>query len=328
MITASEASASRPLISIVLPAYNGATYLGQSLQSCLDQSYPAWELIVVDDASTDATPAIIKEIAMHDSRVRCIRHETNRRLPGALNTGFAAARGEYLTWTSDDNLYRVNALEAMAAILTEKQDVDFVYADFDVIDEAGQFVQTNVAVPPIQLIQQYFGVPCFLYRRRVHEQLGAYAEDLFLAEDYDYWLRILLAGYGMYPLHQNLYQYRRHAASLTDIYRGRTFQAAEQALLRNLPHLARTRRSIRGEAYLYLASLASWRGDYRAARWYTVQATRYAPARVAAKVAAFALKRTRPARGGDGPSQADGVGTDDHTRPVNVRTKETRPPAP
>ncbi len=75
MTTESEASASasRPLISIVLPAYNGATYLGQALQSCLDQSYPAWELIVVDDASTDATPAIIREFAMHDSRVRCIR---------------------------------------------------------------------------------------------------------------------------------------------------------------------------------------------------------------------------------------------------------------
>src|SRR5258705_1775548 len=211
MIIASEASASRPLISIVLPAYNGATYLGQALQSCLDQSYPAWELIVVDDASTDATPAIVREFAMQDSRVHCIRHETNRRLPGALNTGFAAARGEFLTWTSDDNLYRVTALETMAAVLTEKPDVDFVYADFDVIDEAGQFVQTNVAVPPIQLIQQYFCVPCFLYRRPGHEQLGAYAEDLFLAEDYEYWLRIFLSGDGIDSLHPNLYQYRPHS---------------------------------------------------------------------------------------------------------------------
>src|SRR5260221_4071409 len=153
MTTESEASASRPLISIVLPAYNGATYLGQALQSCLDQSYLAWELIVVDDASTDATPAIIREFAMHDSRVSCIRHETNRRLPGALNTGFAAARGEFLTWTSDDNLYRVNAFEAMAAVLTEMPAVDFVYADFDVIDEAGRVVPSQGRVRPPQTIQ-------------------------------------------------------------------------------------------------------------------------------------------------------------------------------
>lgn len=327
---AMETRAGLPLISIVLPTYNGASYLRQSLQSCLDQTYPNWELIVVDDASSDETPSIISDFAARDSRIRSIRHAQNRRLPAALNTGFAMARGEFLTWTSDDNRYRTSALEAMATILIEMPHVDFVYADYDVMDEAGRFMQTNVAMPPDQLIQQYYGVPCFLYRRGVYEQLGGYAEDLFLAEDYDYWLRVLLSGYGMYPLHMNLYLYRRHSASLTDLHRGRTFLAAEQALRRNLPRLACMSRSIQGEAYVYLASLATWRRDYRRAGYYTMLASRYAPRLVAAKVGAFLLKRTRSLLPGARlPVQAEtGVGAATDRPHASVRTRDARRPEP
>jgi glycosyltransferase involved in cell wall biosynthesis len=286
----------RPRISIVLPTYNGAAYLRQAVESCLAQTWTDWELILVDDASTDTTPALIAELVQRDGRIRSVRNATNRRLPGALNAGFALAQGEYLTWTSDDNLYRPAALAAMVAVLDAQPDVDFVYADYDVIDESGQRLGTNIAMEPVQLIQQYYGVPCFLYRRRVFETLGGYAEDLFLAEDYDYLLRVLLSGYRMAPLHDNLYLYRRHAASLTDLYRGRTFAAAEQALLRNLPRLKGTQRRVRGDAYLYLASLATWRGDLYGARRYTLQAARYAPLRAAGKVAEFALKRLRRGR--------------------------------
>jgi hypothetical protein len=87
--------------------------------------------------------------------------------------------------------------------------------------------------------------------------------------------------------------YRRHAASLTDVYRGRTFLAAERALLRHLPRLEGANRSLQGEAYLYLASLAAWRGDLRGASRYTMHATRFVPVRAAAQVAAFALKRAQ-----------------------------------
>ena len=88
-----------PLVSIVLPTHNGARYLEQAVQSCLDQTYRNWELIIVDDASTDETPALIARLVAADSRIRSIRNEVNQKLPGALNTGFAQARGEYLTWT-------------------------------------------------------------------------------------------------------------------------------------------------------------------------------------------------------------------------------------
>lgn len=284
-------STTASLISIVLPVYNGKRYLAESIQSCLDQTYPDWELVIVDDASTDHTPSIIAQWMAKDTRIRCIRHETNKRLPAALNTGFAHARGTYLTWTSDDNRYFCSALEEMLQALTSSQAADFVYADYEIIDENGQYVQTNVVPPPLSLIQGYNAVPCFLYRRHVHEQVGAYAEDLFLAEDYDYWLRVLSAGCTMIPLHKRLYHYRRHSQSLTDAYKGRSFLAAEHALLRNLPKMVGASAAVRGRAYLYLASLATWRGDRRSALQYALHALRYTPAMVLGKVARFVAKR-------------------------------------
>ena len=286
-----------PYVSIILPAYNGAAYLAESLQSCLDQTFRDFELIVVDDASTDATGAIVAAFAASDPRVRCVRHETNRGLPAALNTGFAASRGAYLTWTSDDNRYLPTALEAMARALDAEPAIAYVYADIELIDEGGAAIGTEAAMEPLELLTGHegTGIACFLYRRAVYERIGDYAEDLFLAEDYDYWLRVLAAGLAMRHLRATLYQYRRHARSLTDARRGRTFLAAERALLRRLPQMPWLGRSLQGQAYLYLASLAAWRGDARAALGYTLRALPYAPAHTAAKLGAFVRRHAATA---------------------------------
>src|SRR5687768_16352258 len=104
-----------PLVSIVLPTYNGCRYLCESIDSCRKQTYPHWELILVDDCSTDDTPRIMAEAVRSDARIRSVRHETNKKLPSGLNTGFRLAKGDYLTWTSDDNCYRPEALAEMVA---------------------------------------------------------------------------------------------------------------------------------------------------------------------------------------------------------------------
>lgn len=284
---------STPRVSIVLPTYNGAAYLAESIQSCLDQTYTDFELIVVDDASTDETPTIIADFAARDPRVRPIRHAANQRLPAALNTGFAAARGECFTWTSDDNRYLPNALAQMVAALDADPALVHVYADCEVIDEAGHTLRVEPAMEPLQLVTGHegMGLVCFLYRRAVYEQIGSYAADLELAEDYDYWLRIFAARLPMRHLHQTLYQYRRHARSLTDTQRGRTFLAAERSMLRHLGELSWLPREQQGQAYLYLASLATWRGDSRGALRYTLLALPYAPVHTAVKLGSFALRR-------------------------------------
>jgi glycosyltransferase involved in cell wall biosynthesis len=280
-----------PLISIVLPVYNGARFLPESLASVVAQTYPNWELICVDDTSTDATPAVLAEWAAREPRIRVIRHEVNKRLPGALNTGFAAARGDLLTWTSDDNHYRPHALETLAQRLRSTPALDFVYSDYALMDEDGAITGVSVAPAPQGLITGKEGLPSFLYRRRVYERVGDYAADLFLAEDYDYWLRVIAAGFALEPLHETLYEYRRHARSLTDEYRGRTFEAAEKALLRNMAGLIRRYPRLRGAIYLQLASLASWRGQRGRAGYYALLSVRYSPREMAMKTRAYVERR-------------------------------------
>ena len=202
----------RKLVSIVLPVYNGGTYLRQSIQSCLSQTYENIELIVVDDASQDDSAAIVR--AHSDPRIRLIRHETNRKLPAALNTGFRASSGAYLTWTSHDNYYVPTAIEELADFLEQSPGVDFVYSDEYVVDERDHTVHLDRTGPVERLVEQSCLGGSFLYTRAVYDRLGPYDEGLFLAEDYDYWLRAL-ASFKLAHLDRPLYYYRLHPRSLT-----------------------------------------------------------------------------------------------------------------
>jgi glycosyltransferase involved in cell wall biosynthesis len=302
-------SGDSPLISIVLPTFNGERYLREALDSCLKQTYRHWELVVVDDASTDATSAILSEYMQGDDRIHCTRHATNRGLPTALNTGFAHSVGSLLTWTSDDNRFYPHFLEHMVRLLQESPEVDFVYTDVELIDEEGHVVRCETAMEPEQLITGFHGLGLagFLYRRRVRERVGDYAEDLILAEDYDYWVRVFSHGFHMRHLNETLYQYRRHARSLTDTHAGKPFLAAERTLLRNLPDMPHLSRATRGRAYLFLATLATWRGDSRSALGYTLRAVPLAPAPAVAKVADFLRKRLRHQSGKGGVSASAGI---------------------
>jgi glycosyltransferase involved in cell wall biosynthesis len=256
---------SLPLISIVLPTHNGARYLRDAIESCLHQTYANWELILVDDASTDDTPSLIAEYAARDDRIATLHNPVNRKLPGSLNVGFARARGELLTWTSDDNWYRPDALRAMAAFLEANPSVDLVYADFTLIDDEGAMTGKGWAGPIEELPFRNSIGACFLYRRAVHECLGGYDEDLALVEDWDYWLRAS-TSFRLVRLREDLYLYRCHKNSLTATQLERVLPAQERCLAKNLPRLTWLDRDLRARAYKNLVELAMKRRDRRAAR--------------------------------------------------------------
>lgn len=241
-----------PLVSIVLPTFNGEAHLEEAVQNCLAQTYANWELIIVDDASTDDTPSLIRRFLSADRRVRAIRHATNRKLPAALNTGFSEAQGAYLTWTSDDNCYRPDALAQLVSFLEAHPEVDLVYSDFTVINDAGEPIAHRRVEDPDGLVTENRVGACFLYRRILYEVLGGYAEDLFLAEDYDFWLRAS-GHFHLQPLHEDLYLYRRHSASLTSLKTAQILSSTSEALKRNIPLLKWPTRSMRANSYLRIA---------------------------------------------------------------------------
>jgi len=224
---------SKPNVSIILPTYNGAKYLALSVESVLLQTYQDFELIIVDDGSTDATWDIVSMYVKKDARVKAIKHETNSNLPTALNTGFAAASGQFFTWTSDDNLYKPNAIEIMVNHIMQFDNVDIVFADYAVIDEYGMYMKTRIVGPwDILPIMDLIGA-CFLYRREVDRVVGGYDSNWFCVEDYAFWLKAYNAGFKFSRIGQILYFYREHKASITGSQLTRVWRRTVELIMAN-----------------------------------------------------------------------------------------------
>ena len=239
-------SADQPLVSIVLPTLNGSRYIATSIESCLRQTYPHLEIIVVDGGSTDDTLAIVQSFA--DARIRVVAQPANAgRLPGALNCGFAAARGELFTWTQDDDYYAPEALAVMVQALQAAPDIGFVYAGFWFIDAAGQALRPADLGQPEDLRRRNVVGHCFLYRRAVAERVGEYDRDFVMAEDMQYWAR----AYRVTPMRYlpgSYFYHRLHSANLT----GRDY-----GLYASLHVAARARREVlRIPWHTYRAQLA------------------------------------------------------------------------
>jgi glycosyltransferase involved in cell wall biosynthesis len=266
-----------PLISIVLPTYNGFRFLKQAIQSCVAQTYQNWELIIVDDASTDETSTIVADSVRADERIRFIRHETNRKLPAALNTGFAQAKGELFTWTSDDNFFRANALGEMVGFLQQHPEIGLVYTDYSTVDSQGVELERIRVKEPNLLIYSNCVMASFLYRRQVAQKIGGYREGFFLVEDYDFWLRASV-DFRLAALHSNLYCYRVHSESLTSKHAERQERQRTRA---QIEHVSRNiGREKKGRILVELAWLAWLRRDRTSAWGLFARAAIYAPHRV------------------------------------------------
>lgn len=183
-----------PIVSIVLPCYNGADFLAQSVESVLNQTFADWELILVNDCSKDNSLEIMRDYADRDGRIRIIDNEHNLKLPGALNRGFQDAKGKYLTWTSHDNRMAPTMLEEFVDYLEANPDKGLVTACYAAFSLATGEQFYEVHHPDPQLYMPLFNTVCyaFMYRREVLDTVGGYDTSLFLVEDYDYWVRIWL----------------------------------------------------------------------------------------------------------------------------------------
>ncbi|MEP2101985.1 MAG: glycosyltransferase family A protein [Parasphingorhabdus sp.] len=245
---------SDPIVTIVMPVYNGARYLDSAIRSILQQEYYDWELICIDDGSTDGSDAIIVGHAVADSRIRHLSNGQNLGLPATLNRGFAEARGKLHSWTSDDNILRPNMLVTLVEKLAAYPDVDIAYAGYSVIDDTENILRY---VPPRPIEDRWYGNPvgaAFLYRRQVTEKLGGYDEALFGAEDYDYWMRAA-NHFQMMTVDADLYLYRRHERSLTDQRSDEIRQLVSCVLVRELEHV--DDKSLRAKA-LVQRILSNW----------------------------------------------------------------------
>ncbi|MFL5328630.1 MAG: glycosyltransferase [Gemmataceae bacterium] len=226
-VTATDVSG---LVTVVLPVYNQANLLKESIQSVLSQTYQNFELIVVNDGSTDGVEAVLDQYARHP-KVRLLTQK-NQKLPKALSNAFEFARGEFWTWTSADNLMHPEQLARQVEFLRAHPEAGMVYADYLAIDDRGQplrdvnFRPHNRRTPDcpeihvprttesLNHVQDNFIGACFMYRGWIGKLIGEYDPNLGV-EDYDYWMRLNSLFKIMHiGTDEVLYQYRVHDNSL------------------------------------------------------------------------------------------------------------------
>ncbi len=200
-------------VSIILPVYNGMPLLQKACESILNQSFKNFELIIVNDGSTDNSHDYI--ISIKDERIVYIKQE-NKKLPGALNAGLKQCKGKYITWTSHDNFYNENAIQKMFDALENNKFADFVYSSHTIQYENNKTKLIRAQVRrPIDFILSFPGICCFMWTKKISDKIGLFDEELFGIEDLDYHIRILEINNNFLVIRDNLYTYTQNSKTLT-----------------------------------------------------------------------------------------------------------------
>lgn len=182
-----------PRVSVIIPTYNRADYLSQALQSVFNQSHTPFEIIVVDDGSTDNTAQVMRD---WDAWVRYHRQE-HQGISAARNRGLELAQGDVIAWLDADDLWEPDFLASVLPLLEANAEVDGVYTGSVHIDAAGNILpQLNQrVVPPSDLFSSlvedcFVLTPTVVVRKRCFEQVGQFDPQLGICEDYDMWFRL------------------------------------------------------------------------------------------------------------------------------------------
>ncbi|MEM7282776.1 MAG: glycosyltransferase family 2 protein [Pseudomonadota bacterium] len=226
-----------PLVSVVMPAYNSADFILESLHSVFSQSYGNTEVIVVDDGSTDSTPDVLRRLG---DRVRVI-NQRNAGAPAARNRGIQAAKGQYIAFIDSDDIWHHDKLRLQVEHLQQNPGVAMACARWHVwhAESNGDYVVPDDFEQPINsgtldsarsgwvytqlLLDCIVWTTTVLLRRDVVEECGLFDTDLTSGQDYDYWFRVSRVG-KIDQFSENLALYRIRPQSLARTVHKRNFQ--------------------------------------------------------------------------------------------------------
>lgn len=212
-----------PAVSVLLPVYNARKFIKQAVKSILTQTLRDFELVIINDGSTDGSESIVRELAAKDSRIVVISRP-NTGIVGALNDGLTRARSDIVARMDADDLSQPTRLEEQLAELNAHHDCVAVGTWVRVIDEAGRPIQvhcspTTTAELEQQLLEGNGGAlihPTMMARKQAILTAGKYREEYRHAEDVDLYFRLLTRGrLGNVP--KPLLDYRIHGASINHV---------------------------------------------------------------------------------------------------------------
>jgi teichuronic acid biosynthesis glycosyltransferase TuaG len=214
------------LVSVIMPAYNAEKHVAESIRSVQDQTYPHWELIVVDDGSLDQTPVIVQQLAAADNRINYLFQE-NGGQASARNTGIRHSRGELVAFLDADDLWlpeklrkQMRALEESHADVISSSGFVFGDEDIEVNEDALQIVPGRTEGGEMfKLLYAYnrLTIQSAVVRRGMLERVNLLDESRAYqnCEDYDLWLSLAKAGAVFFCLDDRLIKYRRHRDAST-----------------------------------------------------------------------------------------------------------------
>lgn len=211
-------SAGAPAISIIMPAYNAAAYIGLAIDSILAQSFRDFEFLIIDDASTDSTWQIIQERAKAEARIRPLRNPSNAKISRTLNHGIAAAAGRYIARMDADDWSYPDRLEKQFAFMESHPAVALSGGTIEVCDEnlvplnKRRYPLTDAKIREKMFFFSPFCHPSIICRTEAMRAAGGYNESLEVAQDYDLYFRIGHVG-ELANLDDCIHRLRTHGAS-------------------------------------------------------------------------------------------------------------------
>ena len=204
-----------PKITVYMPNYNYGRFIEQAIESVKNQVFKDWELIVIDDGSTDGSSSILERYST-DERITVVYQE-NEGLNTTNNVAIRLSRGKYIVRLDADDFLDESFLLVLAAVLDEKRDVGLVFADYHHVDTDGNILET-VRREKTQNDNGLLDLPahgaCTMFRKDILINLGSYDEEFNCQDGYDIWIRFI-EKHKPYNLNAPLFYYRQHTSNLT-----------------------------------------------------------------------------------------------------------------
>jgi len=213
------------LISVIMPAYNSERFIAESIESVLAQTYTNWELIIVDDGSTDETGNIAMQFTTRDNRIKYIFQE-NKKQGAARNSGIRQSNGTLIAFLDSDDIWVAKKLEIQLSALNDNE-VDLVFsAGFVFFNDIDEPINTYNTISgkvsgdegvKYLLKQNFIAIPSVLVTKHALNVVDGFdpSPDIQNVEDYHLWLKLLLNKFSFYGIPDKLFYYRQHESQVT-----------------------------------------------------------------------------------------------------------------
>ena len=209
---------SRPRVSVYIPCHHYGRFLDGAIRSVFDQTYRDWELIVIDDGSTDETQGVAQDWAVrHPDRVRVLRNPASRGLQACANMAIEAAIGDYVIRLDPDDFFDESALLVLATYLEEHPEVGLVYPNYTYVDEHGTYLGVEYRKKigsEAKLLDLPSHGACTMVRKRLLKSVGGYDERYDAQDGHELWLKVLHRS-QVANVSTPLFFYRQHSGSIS-----------------------------------------------------------------------------------------------------------------